>query len=87
MVKRTCICCGKTYEYCPNCQRDVKPLWMVSFHNETCKELFNLVSAYKMGMVEKDRVIQFVRDKGLNTSRYPEDIRRVIEDTGYGFKN
>ena len=79
-IKRKCICCGKEYEYCPNCHKELKPLWMASFDCETCKDLFNIVSAYNVGMVDKNKVKDFVRAKGLNTSGYSESIRKVLED-------
>lgn len=80
-IKRTCKCCGKEYEYCPNCHKELKPLWMATFDCEVCKDLFNLVSAYNLGMVTKDKVKAFAREKGLDTSVYSEPIRKVLEDT------
>jgi hypothetical protein len=76
---RNCICCGKEYEYCPNCNKDNKPMWMMSFDRAECKELFNLVSAYNMGRIGIDKVRAYAKNHGLKPEAYIESIRKVIE--------
>ena len=40
--QRTCYLCGDKYEYCPTCTQDkFKPTWMVEFHSENCKNIFD----------------------------------------------
>lgn len=44
---RTCICCGKEYEYCPVCSKyDKYPSWMANFHNKNCREIFKTAIEY-----------------------------------------
>ena len=53
---------------------------MATFDCENCKDIFNLVSAYNVGMVDKNKVNDFVRARGINPSDYVESIRKVLED-------
>ena len=71
-VMRKCVCCGKEYEFCPNCGKKSQPLWMVSFCSETCKDLFNLVSAYNIGRVGKVAVQTFVTEHNITGTDYSE---------------
>lgn len=80
-IKRKCVCCGKEYEYCPNCHKQMKPLWMTTFDCELCKEVFNIVSAYNVGMINKDKLKGFVKANGIDPSNYVESIRKVLEIT------
>ena len=83
-VKRKCICCGKTYDYCPNCDKGNNKLWMVTFDTELCKELFNEVSLYNVKRASKEDVQAFVARKGItNFSAFEEPIRKVLEETKF----
>lgn len=54
---RICKCCKKEYEYCPVCKEySTLPRWMTEFDTEKCKEVFNIVSAYNMGLADKEKV-------------------------------
>ena len=60
--KRNCICCQKEYEYCPNCgEYSSYPTWMAEFDTETCKEIFNIVSAYNTNLVGENEVKAVVK--------------------------
>jgi hypothetical protein len=49
--QKTCIFCGKTYEYCPHCQNDQKyPNWKFNFDSEKCHDLYDVVAGYGMGI-------------------------------------
>ena len=76
--KRICLCCGKEYEYCPNCGGSKTP-WKVNYDTEACKELFNIVSAYNMNLVNEDKVKE-VLDKHSITdfSVYKDSIRNLL---------
>ena len=44
---RVCILCHEEYSYCNHCPSDSsKPRWMVNFHSDNCRKIFNIVSAY-----------------------------------------
>lgn len=46
-LNRTCIVCGRKYEYCSSCkdQAMLEP-WHSIFHDNNCREIFNAVSMY-----------------------------------------
>ena len=49
--ERTCIFCGKTYEYCPNCRNySTYPTWMANFDTEKCHELYDVIAGYNIGI-------------------------------------
>lgn len=81
-VKRKCVCCGKEYDYCPNCAKKDQPAWMVTFCNETCKELFNVVSAYNMKRLGKEKVQAFIAEHNITDSHYSEPIEKVLREVG-----
>jgi hypothetical protein len=81
-VKRKCICCGREYEYCPNCAQKNQPAWMVTFCNETCKDLFNVVSAYNMNRIGRDKVQAFAAEHNITSANYSGSINKVLEEAG-----
>lgn len=76
--KRKCLCCGKEYDYCPNCGKASTP-WKFNFDTEACKELFNIISAYNM-KIANDDAIQKILDKYSITdfSIYKENIKNIL---------
>lgn len=77
--ERTCLACGKKYNFCPKCAAArVKP-WQVTFDSEACKEVFNIVSAYNMSLVDLNDV-KAVLDKYniADVSVYKDTIRDVL---------
>lgn len=52
---RKCYLCGEIYEYCPTCSQDkTKPTWMIEFHNENCKKIFDICTRFNMELLTKD---------------------------------
>lgn len=61
--KRICKTCGAEYEYCPTCAKYASlPKWMWKCDTEICNDVFEAVSAYKMGIKNKD-VVESVIEK------------------------
>lgn len=58
-----------------------KPGWMFSYDTESCKDLFNAISGYNMGIQTKDDVKAIV-DKYHITEfdNYKESIKKVLND-------
>ncbi len=56
MVKRTCLCCGKEFDYCPTCEKYKGTPMSAGFDCEECKEIFNIVSGHNIGVVTLDDV-------------------------------
>lgn len=78
---RTCACCGKTYKYCPTCGKDIKKPWLAICDTEECREVLNIISAYNMGTVDKDRV-KAVLDKYnvKDFSKYKKSISDKLNE-------
>ena len=52
---RTCIVCGKVYTYCNHCAEDsLLPVWYAIYHNENCRNLFNIAAEYLSGETTKE---------------------------------
>lgn len=44
MAKRICKVCQKSYDFCPVC--DDKPYWTIMFHDENCKQIFDILQKH-----------------------------------------
>ena len=76
--KRKCLCCGKTYEYCPNCGKSSTP-WKVNYDTESCKELFNVISAFNMNLVNEDKVKDVLTKYSITDySIYTDKITKIL---------
>ena len=52
---KTCITCGVKYTFCTGCgQFDTEPRWKAIYHNETCKDIFIIVSDFLQNAISKD---------------------------------
>lgn len=52
---RECYLCGEKYTYCPTCSQDrMKPTWMAEFHDENCKNIFDICTRYNMQLITKE---------------------------------
>ena len=66
---RSCILCGKVYEYCNSCSAfQDKPVWMFSYCSEDCKDITSLLTDYIYNKLSKEEVKQGI--EGKDTSRY-----------------
>lgn len=66
---RSCILCGKVYEYCNSCSAfQNKPVWMFSYCSEDCKDITSLLTDYVYNKVSKDEAKQIIETK--DTSRH-----------------
>ncbi len=77
---RKCVCCGKEYDYCPNCHKNNQPGWMTTFCSQPCKELFNVVSAYNVKRVDKAAVRKFINEHKIDESKYLNPIKKVLDE-------
>lgn len=51
---RECYLCGEKYQYCPTCSQDrMKPSWMSEFHDENCKNIFDICTRFNMQLMSK----------------------------------
>lgn len=79
--KRSCICCGDRYSYCPSCGSDrLKPTWYATFCSETCKDLWEVLSRYSMGFIEEKEAAETIQALSLkDKSKYVECVQRDME--------
>lgn len=79
MTKRICMCCGKEYEYCPSCSKYKGTAMSAGFDCDVCKEIFNAVSGYNIGVLTLDDV-KVVLDKYniADVSVYKGVVKEVL---------
>ena len=66
---RSCILCGKVYEYCNSCSAfQDKPVWMFSYCSEDCKDITSLLTDFIYNKISKEEVKQAI--EGKDTSRH-----------------
>lgn len=66
---RSCILCGKVYEYCNSCSAfQNKPVWMFSYCSEDCKDITSLLTDYVYNKVSKEDAKKIIETK--DTSRH-----------------
>lgn len=66
---RSCILCGKVYEYCNSCSAfQDKPVWMFSYCSEDCKDITSLLTDYIYNKVSKEDTKKIIDTK--DTSRH-----------------
>ena len=76
--KRKCLCCEKTYEYCPHCGKTSTP-WKMNYDTEACKDLFNIISAYNMNLVKEDKIKEVIDKYSITDfSIYKESVRNLL---------
>ena len=83
---RECYLCGKEYQYCPTCSQDrMKPSWMAEFHNENCKNIFDICTRYNMKLMSKtdaqDALLECDLVDQANFKSYVQiDIETIFKD-------
>jgi len=76
---RTCICCGKTYSYCPSC--DNGPSWKMLYDTEKCKDIMNIVSGYNMKIISKNQTIESLNKLNIdNNATYNENVATTLKE-------
>lgn len=83
---RSCILCGKVYEYCNSCSAfQDKPVWMFSYCSEDCKDVTSLLTDFVYNKISKEEIKQAIKDK--DTSRhmyykgsYGEAYKKIMEE-------
>lgn len=77
---RECYLCGKKYKYCPSCSQDrMKPSWMAEFHEENCKNIFDICTRYNMQMLTKSDAKKALEACDLsNKENFKDFVQRDI---------
>lgn len=85
MSKRSnkiCHTCSTKYNFCTGCaEYDHLPRWMALFHNDNCRNIFNIISSYNVGHVSKEDALCQLKDCDLSyKNNIKENIIRKIDE-------
>lgn len=84
MGKRTreCYLCGEKYSYCPTCSQDkMKPTWMAEFHNENCKNIFDICTRFNMKLMNKTEAHTALKECDLsNKANFKPYVQRDLDN-------
>lgn len=76
---RNCVCCGRSYEYCPTCSKD--PVWKLLYDTEVCRDISNVVSAYNMKVISKDKAIEKIKAINVgDVAIYKDEIKKTLTE-------
>ena len=64
---KTCVVCGKKYQYCDSCS-DFRnfPRWMNAYCSENCRTIFNTMMAYKAKLKTSQEVTEILKKCDLS---------------------
>lgn len=80
MLNRTCLACGKKYEYCGSCPTSTNlPVWKSIFDTENCKVVFENVSDYAQGVISKEVAKNRIYKCDFSI-KYKDNIQKHIDD-------
>lgn len=66
---KTCLICGKQYTYCNTCgEYRHLPIFMVTFCGQNCLDVYNILSGYEGGEIDKNTAKNEL--ESLDTSRH-----------------
>ena len=85
MLKRnnkTCLCCGEKYTFCTSCdQYDFEPRWKAIFHNKNCKDIFNILTEYNAGNIDRATAVDSLKQCDLSAKdSFVENIKQEINE-------
>lgn len=81
-VNRICKTCGKQYFYCTNCDKTLNsPQWMLMWHDENCKKVFEIVSDYAQKRISKEVAKAKIENCNLKVYyTFKDTIRNYIDE-------
>jgi len=79
---RKCYLCGENYKYCPTCSQDkMKPAWMAEFHNENCKNIFDIATRFNLKLLTKaDAKAEMDKCDLSNKANFKSYVQRDLEN-------
>ena len=76
---RKCIICGTQYDYCPHCGKD--PAWKTVYDTDVCRQVGNIVSAYNMKIMSKERAMNEINSLNIRDfSKFEEKVSKVLTE-------
>ena len=79
---RSCIVCGKEYEYCGRCSSHANmPTWMALYHDDNCRSIMNIATEYMAGNLTKaDAKSQLDSCDLTNKKNFKESVVKAINE-------
>ena len=79
---RECYLCGEIYHYCPTCTQDKnKPTWMIEFHNEDCKTIFDICTRFNMELLTKEEAQEALSKCDLsNKAKFKDFVKKDLKN-------
>lgn len=76
---KKCIVCGEIYTYCNSCSEfDKYPRWMGVYHEENCKNVFDITSKFLSGHITKEEAKELLDKCNLSNKK---NFHKVILET------
>lgn len=81
-IMKTCIVCGKEYEYCNKCSSYSNvEAWHNIYHDENCRKIFNMATNYHAGIIGADEAKKELMECDLsNKENFKPSIARLIDE-------
>lgn len=81
-ANRICKTCGKEYFFCSHCEKSLNsPQWMLMWHDENCKTVYEIASDYAQGRIsKKDAKVKLAKCDLKVLYTFNENIRNILED-------
>lgn len=75
---RTCVLCGKKYEYCPRCD-ETKPTFYLKYCSENCRDISTIMNKYTFKHLNQEAAAMELSKLDLELDKYKEQDRKYIE--------
>jgi hypothetical protein len=79
---RTCIICGKTYEFCGKCggKKKVKDTWKYLYDTKECELIMTILSKYHFGYMTKDEARKALSDLKVQCKKFTPENQAQIDE-------
>lgn len=85
---KTCILCGKKYTFCNRCEEfDRLPRWMGIYCSDNCRKVFNILTDYNSGHVNKGDTLKKLQDCDLSDKDNYNKFNKGIINELFGVQN
>ena len=82
-MARKCVLCGKEYEYCPSCPKDMsKALWHKLYDSENCRNIFEALNNYNFKLATKEETRKILAKYDLSielNDHYRGEIEEIMK--------
>lgn len=82
-IDAKCVVCGKEYKIkCPECTNGKEqPAWMSIYHNENCKDIYNVCVKFNANMLTKDQAKAIIDKCDLSYRKdFTESTNKILDE-------